>query len=53
MAAPFIAFRALVMANPVWYPNLDAAVRKKLFNLIQNTLAAQRFDPAHANEYCA
>jgi hypothetical protein len=52
VAAPFIAFRALVMANPVWYPNLDAAVRKKLFNLIQNTLAAERFDPARANEYC-
>jgi hypothetical protein len=53
VAAPFIAFRALVMANPVWYPNLDAAVRGKLFNLIQNTLAAERFDPARANEYCA
>ncbi|HEU4922701.1 MAG TPA: phosphotransferase, partial [Burkholderiales bacterium] len=52
VAAPFIAFRALVMANPVWYPNLDAAVRKKLLNLIQNTLAAERFDPARANEYC-
>jgi hypothetical protein len=53
VAAPFIAFRALVMANPVWYPNLDAAVRRQLFNLIQNTLAAGRFDPARANEYCA
>ena len=52
VAAPFIAFRALVMANPVWYPNLDAAVRRKLFNLIQTTLAAERFDPARANEYC-
>jgi aminoglycoside phosphotransferase (APT) family kinase protein len=53
VAAPFIAFRALVMANPVWYPTLDAAVRRKLFNLIENTLAAARFDPARANEYCA
>jgi aminoglycoside phosphotransferase (APT) family kinase protein len=52
VAAPFIAFRALVMANPVWYPNLDAAVRKQLFNLIQNALAAERFEPARANEYC-
>ncbi|HEU4353618.1 MAG TPA: aminoglycoside phosphotransferase family protein [Burkholderiales bacterium] len=52
VAAPFIAFRALVMANPVWYPNLDATVRRKLFNLIQSTLADERFDPARANEYC-
>ena len=52
VAAPFFAFRGIVMANPVWYPNLDAAVRKKLFNLIHNTLAAERFDPARANEYC-
>jgi len=53
VVAPFIAFRALVMANPLWYPALDAAVRKQLFNLIQNTLATERFDPARANEYCA
>ena len=52
VAAPFIAFRALVMANPIWYPNLDAAVRAKLFNLIRNALGAERFDPARANEYC-
>jgi streptomycin 6-kinase len=52
VAAPFIAFRALVMANPVWYPNLDAAVRKQLFNLIQNALAAERFEPARATDYC-
>ena len=29
VAAPFIAFRALVMANPMWYPTLDAALRAK------------------------
>jgi Phosphotransferase enzyme family len=53
VAAPFVAFRALVMANPLWYPTLDTAVRGKLFNLVRNTLAAERFDPARANEYCA
>jgi hypothetical protein len=53
VAAPFFAFRALVMANPVWYPALDASVRGKLFRFIERVLAEARFDPARANEYCA
>jgi len=53
VAAPFIAFRALVMANPLWYPALDAGVRAKLFRFINNVLDSARFDPARANEYCA
>jgi aminoglycoside phosphotransferase (APT) family kinase protein len=52
VAAPFIAFRALVMANPLWYPALDAGVRRQLFNLIGNVLDAPAFDPARANDYC-
>jgi hypothetical protein len=53
VAAPFIAFRALVMANPVWYPALGAALRDKLFRFILNVLDATRFEPARANDYCA
>jgi hypothetical protein len=53
VVAPFLAFRGLVMANPVWYPALDAGVRRKLLNLILNVLDEARFDPARANEYCA
>jgi hypothetical protein len=53
VAAPFFAFRGLVMANPVWYPALDASVRAKLFNFVRNVLDAARFDPARANAYCA
>lgn len=52
VAAPFLAFRGLVMANPVWYPALDAGVRRKLFNFITNVLGEESFDPARANEYC-
>ena len=52
VAAPFIAFRALVMANPLWYPALDAGVRRRLFNLIVNVLDAPSFDPERANDYC-
>ncbi len=53
VAAPFLAFRALVMANPLWYPALDAGVRRKLLNFIQRVLDEERFDPARANDYCA
>jgi aminoglycoside phosphotransferase (APT) family kinase protein len=53
VAAPFLAFRALVMANPLWYPALDAGVRRKLFSFIGNVLDAPAFDPALADEYCA
>ena len=53
VAAPFIAFRALVMANPLWYPAIDTGVRAKLFRLIHNVLDSARFDPSRANEYCA
>jgi len=52
VVALFFAFRGLVMANPVWYPALDAAVRRKLLHLILNVLDEPRFDPARANEYC-
>jgi len=50
-AAPFIAWRALVMASPVWYPALEERLRQKLFDFILNGLAAERFDPERANDY--
>ncbi len=53
VAAPFFAFRGLVMANPLWYPALDGAVRAKVLNFVRNVLDAPRFDPARVNEYCA
>lgn len=52
VAAPFLAFRGLVMANPLWYPALDAPVRRKLLNFVLNVLQEERFDPARANAYC-
>jgi hypothetical protein len=48
-AAPFFAFRCLVMASPVWYPSLDEAVRRKLFSFMLSVLDAPRFDPARVN----
>ncbi len=48
---PFFAFRALVVASPLWYPNLDRSVREKLFNFIDNVLDAKEFDYQHVNDY--
>ena len=51
VAAPFFAWRALVMASPVWYPNLDAGVRGKILAFALNVLDEPRFEPRRANEY--
>lgn len=51
-AAPFFAFRGLVIANPLWYPNLSLSVRKRIFNFVQNVLADSRFRPEAVNTYC-
>jgi hypothetical protein len=48
-AAPFFAFRCLVMASPVWYPSLDASVRRKLFSFLLSVLDAPRFEPGKVN----
>jgi hypothetical protein len=53
VAAPFYAWRGLVIASPVWYPRLPEGVRKILFNFIQNVLGSERFDPADVNRYLA
>jgi len=53
VAAPFFAFRGLVMANPVWYPALDVSLRSKLLDFVLNVLAEERFDPRRANAYCS
>lgn len=51
-AAPFFAFRGLVIASPLWYPNLTVDVRRKIFRFIRNVLDTPRFDPAEVNRYC-
>ena len=52
VAPPFLVFRALVMASPVWYPALDEGVRQKLLAFILNVLELDRFDPRKVNAYC-
>ncbi len=48
---PFYAFRGLVVASPVWYPNISLDTRTKLFNFIKNVLDAEEFDYKNADRY--
>ncbi len=50
-AAPFFAFRGLVVASPLWYPDLTLEVRRALFRFVQSVLAAERFDTTEVNRY--
>lgn len=48
VAPPFLAWRALVIASPLWYPALPAACRDALFGLAERALDAGRLDPESA-----
>jgi hypothetical protein len=48
VCAPFLAWRGLVVANPVWYPAVEPDARDRVLGLIERTLAAERFDPEFA-----
>jgi len=50
---PFFAWRGLVIASPIWYPNLSEDVRIKIFNFINNVLNIERFDLKKVNSYIA
>jgi hypothetical protein len=52
VAAPFFAFRGLVMASPLWYPTLSDDIRKGLLTFVVNVLEEDRFDPSKVNQYC-
>ncbi|WP_437740381.1 aminoglycoside phosphotransferase family protein [Sorangium sp. So ce302] len=48
VAAPFLAWRALVLANPGWYPAVTARARDALLSFVERALDAPRFDPDDA-----
>lgn len=48
---PFYAWGGLVVASPIWYPQLSLDVRKKLFILIKNVLETERLDLNDINSY--
>ena len=53
VVAPFLAWRCLVLANPVWYPHVPAPARMSLLNFVTSALRARTFDPESANSIFA
>lgn len=51
IAPLFFAFRGVVVAHPVFYPDLTRAVRRKMFNFIHNTLRDDKFDLKKVESY--
>jgi streptomycin 6-kinase len=51
VAAPFIAWRGLVLASPVWYPDVVPADRDRMLSFVEAVLRAPRFLPAMADEF--
>ena len=50
VAAPWLAWRGLVVCSPAFYPSLAASARDRMLRLVERALAADRFDPAFADE---
>lgn len=50
VAPPFFAWRALVVANPVFYPRMTGAARDKLLGFAEHVLDEHQLDPASAEE---
>jgi hypothetical protein len=48
--APHFAFRALVLANPLWYPTEADATRRALLRFAVGVLEAERFDPSAVDD---
>lgn len=42
---PFLAFRALVIAHPLWYPELSQSLRVALIHFARGMMTDTRFDP--------
>jgi aminoglycoside phosphotransferase (APT) family kinase protein len=50
VVAPFLVWRALVIASPLWY-QVDDAVRRALFRFVDAVLEAPHFEPERVNDY--
>ena len=49
--APFYAFRGVVVANPLFYPDVTMEVRHKIFTFIKSVLTSERFEVGMVNKY--
>jgi aminoglycoside phosphotransferase (APT) family kinase protein len=51
VVALFYAFRGVVVANPVFYPDVTEENRRKIFNFVHNVLDDDSFKIEKVNEY--
>jgi len=51
VTAPFFAFRCAVVGNPVFYPDLGAEAKTKIFNFARAILSAERFEVDRINDF--
>lgn len=42
---PYLSWRALVVASPVWYPHISLDVRRRLLGFARNVLDVEVFEP--------
>jgi hypothetical protein len=47
----FYVFRALVIASPLWYPDLSNETRRRIFDFAQHLLDEGRFDYSRIGDY--
>lgn len=50
VVAPFFTWRTLVLASPVWYPNIDDALRDRLLRFAERLLGGTAFTPDRIDE---
>jgi hypothetical protein len=48
---PWFAWRALVLASPIWYPNISEDVRLKLLKFARKVLSIKRYNYCKVNQY--
>lgn len=48
---PWLAWRALVLASPLWYPTLTPQVRQTLLTFARRVLASERYDFKQPERY--
>ena len=48
---PFYAFRSLVIAHPLFYPEVSVENRRRIFNFLNGVLETERFDYREINSY--
>jgi len=48
---PFYAFRSLVIANPLFYPNVSYENRRRIFDFMDAVLETEIFEPKGINSY--